>query len=39
MFDFLKSPFGAKDKETSTQVASIKATEGTSVNKTRLKIS
>ena len=33
MFDFLKSLFGTKDKEASTQVASMKATEGASINK------
>ena len=34
MFDFLKSLFGAKDEEILKKVASIKATEGTSINKT-----
>ena len=33
MFDFLKSLFGTKDKEASTQVASMKATGGASINK------
>ena len=34
MFDFLKSLFGAKDEEILEKVASIKATEGASINKT-----
>ncbi|WP_169943239.1 WG repeat-containing protein, partial [Campylobacter sp. RM15925] len=34
MFDFLKSLFSAKDEEILEKVASIKATEGTSINKT-----
>ena len=33
MFDFLKSLFGTKDEEILEKVASIKATEGTSINK------
>jgi len=34
MFDFLKSLFSAKDEEILEKVASIKATEGASINKT-----